>query len=124
MNANDDRSMGLIAWQQALYPAGHQDRRNLILHAFMVPVFMAGTVAVLAGAVISWRLAVAGAIAMALSMAAQGRGHKQERTPPVPFRGPADVAARLLLEQWVTFPRFVISGGFSRALRAARRPAA
>jgi len=46
---------------------------------------------------------------------AQGRGHKLETTAPAPFRGPADVAARLFVEQWITFPRFVFSGQFARA---------
>ena len=30
-----------------------------------------------------------------------------------------DWAARLFVEQWVTFPRYVLSGGFARAWREA-----
>ena len=38
---------------------------------------------------------------------------------PMPFSGPDDVVTRLLVEQWVTFPRFVFSGGWYRNLRHA-----
>jgi hypothetical protein len=37
-----------------------------------------------------------------------------------PFDGAGDVVSRLLVEQWVTFPRFVLSGGWGRNLRASR----
>jgi hypothetical protein len=48
--------------------------------------------------------------------------HRFEPEPPAPFRSRLDFAARLFSEQWVTFPRFVLSGGFARAWRAAGRP--
>jgi hypothetical protein len=54
---------------------------------------------------------------MVVSLALQGRGHRQEQVPPEPFTSPANAISRLLLEQWVTFPRFVLSGGWLRALR-------
>jgi hypothetical protein len=38
----------------------------------------------------------------------------------VPFEGPLDVLSRIVLEQWITFPRFVLSGSFARAWRDAR----
>jgi hypothetical protein len=56
-----------------------------------------------------------------LAMAFQGRGHKQEQVPPEPFTGPANALSRIFLEQWVTFPRFVLSGGWRRALRESSR---
>ena len=62
-------------------------------------------------------LMVIGGIAMGTGLALQGKGHKLERVPPEPFTGPANAIARLLLEQWVTFPRFVLSGGWRRALK-------
>ena len=40
--------------------------------------------------------------------------------PPEPFAGPGQALARLFFEQWLTFPRFVLSGGWRRALAAAR----
>ncbi|MFY0580939.1 hypothetical protein ACN28S_47860 [Cystobacter fuscus] len=66
----------------------------------------------------SFAWALPGVVAMVGAMAAQGRGHRMESVAPVPFRGPWDVLARIFAEQWVTFPRFVLSGGFARARRA------
>ena len=34
---------------------------------------------------------------------------------------PGDVAARLFVEQWVTFPRYLVTGGFARAWSAAQK---
>jgi hypothetical protein len=61
---------------------------------------------------------VAGLAAMFTAVAAQGAGHRRE-TPPAPFRGPTDFVARFFAEQWVTFPRYVLSGEFGKAWRRA-----
>ncbi|MFT3914012.1 MAG: terminase [Anaeromyxobacteraceae bacterium] len=114
----DDRQGGLAAWQWRLYPDGHRDRRNLAVHVATVPIFQAGTLALVLAPLWSLWLAPVGLAAMAGAMAAQGRGHRLEATPPVPFRGAGDVLARILTEQWFTFPRYVFSGGLGRAWRA------
>jgi hypothetical protein len=62
--------------------------------------------------------ALGGLVLLPLAMAAQGRGHRLEKVPPAPFAGPLDVVARIFAEQLITFPRFVLSGGFTRAWRA------
>jgi len=49
----------------------------------------------------------------------EGRGHARESERPTPFDGPLDFASRFFVEQWITFPRFVLSGGWRRNLRAA-----
>ncbi|HVP60760.1 MAG TPA: terminase [Myxococcaceae bacterium] len=115
----DDRRGSLLEWQWSLYPAGHRDRRNLLVHALTVPVFQVGTVALATAPFLSGWLAALGFGAMAGAMVMQGRTHRREQTPPVPFRGPGDVVARILAEQWLTFPRYVASGAFGRAWRAA-----
>ena len=46
----------------------------------------------------------------------QGIGHKREAEPPVPFDGPGDFLARVFVEQFFTFPRFVLTGGWLRNL--------
>ncbi len=113
----------LAEWQWRDYPQYHQSRANLLLHVVLVPLFLLGNVAVLAGAVVlSWPLAVGGLLLSAVAFGLQGLGHKGEPVPPVPFRGAADVAGRILLEQWVTFPRFVLSGGWGESLRRSARP--
>jgi hypothetical protein len=58
---------------------------------------------------------------MVAAILLQGRGHAIEVTRPVPFEGPLDVVARLFAEQWVTFPRYVLSGGLGRAWVAAAK---
>jgi hypothetical protein len=113
------REGGLLAWQYRNYPAGHRDRRNLAVHAATQPFFLAGTCAlVLAPFTSAWLLAFA-APALLLPLALQGRGHALEANRPSPFLGPGDWAARLFVEQWITFPRYVLGGGFARAWRAA-----
>lgn len=112
-----DRSGGLIAWQWRTYARNHRSRVNLVVHMFAVPLFIAATLAAI-------RLLVAGAfvpaalclLVMAVAFLMQGIGHKQETEPPVPFKGPFDFVARVFVEQFVTFPRFVLSGGWSRHL--------
>jgi hypothetical protein len=121
MTTNDDRSNGLLAWQWAHYLPGHADRRNLSIHAATVPLFMLGSLALVAGAFLAWWLVPAGAVAMAGALAAQGRGHAREAAKPLPFRGAADALARIVVEQWVTFPRFVLTGGFAAAWRDGAR---
>jgi hypothetical protein len=113
----DDRARGLIAWQWALYPLGHTTRANLLIHILTVPVFELGTIALVSSVVTAPRYALLGLAMMAGAMAAQGRGHAVEPQPPVRFRGPLDVIARIMTEQWIAFPRFVLTGGFARAWR-------
>jgi hypothetical protein len=117
---NTTREQGLLAWQWSIYADGHRDRRNLAVHALTEPLFVLGSVGVVAAPIIAtWSLAALGIGLMMAAMALQGRFHKCEATPPAPFRGPIDVLARIFAEQWITFPRYVLSGGFSRAWRAA-----
>ena len=117
---DDDRTAGLLAWQLEHYPEGHTTRANLVLHAVTAPAFSAGTLAVLAAPFISAWFALGGLL-MVAALAGQGRGHRAESRRPIPFHGPGDFIARFFVEQWVTFPRFVLGGGFARAWRRAAR---
>lgn len=119
----------LAAWQWADYGRYHQSRANLLVHIVAVPLFLLGNVTVLAGLVVlSGWVMLSGLALSALAFAVQGAGHKGEPVPSVPFTGPANVAGRILVEQWVTFPRFVLSGqwkeNLDRASRTARPPGA
>ncbi|MGH1344952.1 MAG: terminase [Nannocystales bacterium] len=120
MNAHTNEP-GLLATQWTGYAERHLDRTNLVLHALSVPVFMMGTVTVALGPLFGpWWLALLGVATMVSAIALQGSGHRREK-PPTPFRSPFDAFARLTLEQWVTFPRYVLSGGFRRAWRETIR---
>jgi hypothetical protein len=115
-----DRTEGsFLEWQWAHYGAGHRDRLNLALHAATVPVFWLGTCALALAPPKHLGRAIAGVLGLVLPVVAQGRGHRGEASAPLPFRGPGDFLARLLAEQWITFPRYVLSGGFARAWREA-----
>ena len=111
---------GLLAWQWSDYAAKHRDRGNLLLHVVVVPVFQLGTVILALGVVLRSPLGVAvGLAGMAAAIVLEGRGHAREPERPTPFAGPLDFASRFFVEQWITFPRFVLSGGWRRNLRAA-----
>jgi phage terminase small subunit len=111
------RPGGLIAWQWATYDRNHRDRLNLVLHFVAVPAFIAGVLS-------SLRLATLGLFApaavmlgvAALAFLVQGIGHRREAEAPIPFSGPLDVVGRILVEQFITFPRFVFTGGWARNL--------
>jgi hypothetical protein len=115
------RPGGLIAWQWATYERNHRDRLSLVLHFIAVPAFIAGVLAAL-------RLLTLGLFAQAgmmlvvaaVAFLVQGIAHKREAEPPIPFDGPLDAIGRILTEQFITFPRFVFTGGWARNL--ARRP--
>lgn len=109
----------LLSWQRGLYDEGHRDRTNLMVHLATWPFFVGGFAALVASPALGWPLAVGGVAAMVGVMALQGRGHRREQTAPVPFEGPGDVLTRIVAEQLVTFPRFLIDGGFARAWRSA-----
>ena len=117
MNASE-----LLRWQWEGYSRYHRSRFNLLLHIVLVPLFILSTLvflrAILQRAWLAALLALGG---MLLSIALQGRGHRNELVPPEPFAGPGDAISRILLEQWITFPRFVLSGGWLRALRNSKR---
>ncbi|MFO0683900.1 MAG: hypothetical protein U0234_17720 [Sandaracinus sp.] len=121
------REPNLLAWQWNGYPDFHADRRNLVLHVLTQPIFVAGFVTVL-GAPLAGSLvaavssAVGGLVAMVVAIAVQGRGHAQEKNAPIPFAGAGDLIGRILLEQLVSFPRFVLTGGLARAWRASVAP--
>ncbi|XHS79393.1 Mpo1-like protein [Burkholderiaceae bacterium UC74_6] len=110
----------LLRWQWEGYARYHGSRANLLLHIVVVPLFLCGNVALVLGLVAGgWGEAVAGLVAMVVSVIAQGRGHALEVNPPVPFSGPGNAVARIFLEQWVSFPRFVLTGGWWRAFQRA-----
>lgn len=112
------REPNLVAWQWALYGRNHTTRANLTIHILTVPLFFLGVLELIAAPIIGpWWLAILGPLTMALVMALQGRGHRQEPEAPVPFAGPRDVISRILVEQLFTFPRYVATGGFAKAWR-------
>ena len=111
----------LLRWQWDGYPRVHRSRTNLIIHIVVVPLFVLGNIGLIMALVLGRPLLGAlSLVTTVASVALQGRGHKQEQVPPEPFTGPSNAVSRIFLEQWVTFPRFVVSGKWLRALRASK----
>jgi phage terminase small subunit len=114
----------LLAWQWSDYAAKHQDRRNLLAHIVAVPAFQLATLGlVIAVAARSITGVIVAVVAMIAALVVQGRGHQREAEAPTRFDGVADFVSRFVVEQWVTFPRFVLSGGWAINLGRARRAA-
>jgi len=110
----------LLAWQWSDYAAKHRDRANLLVHLVAVPLFQLGTLTLLAGLGLRSVLGVGvGLAALVAAVLIEGRGHAREVEAPAPFDGPLDFASRFVVEQWITSPRFVLSGAWRRNFRAA-----
>src|SRR5262245_18874166 len=111
----------LLEWQWSDYSAKQRDRTNLLLHIFAVPLFEIAVIALIVGLAAgvgpAMGLAVVGMVA---AVVIEGRGHRREHEAPTPFAGPIDFVTRFFAEQWITFPRFVLSGGWSRNLGRSR----
>lgn len=113
-----------LQWQWSGYSAAHQNRTNLLVHIIAVPLFMLATLLTVYALVrFSFPALAAAALGLLVSLLLQRSGHKLEATQPEPFKGGLDFILRLLAEQWITFPRFVLTGGlFENLSKAATRP--
>ncbi|MFZ6801226.1 terminase [Undibacterium sp. Di24W] len=110
----------LIQWQWEGYTEFHRSKLNLLMHIILVPGFICANLYLIFSLINGrYLLALLSLASMGLSIALQGLGHKQEAQPSIPFIGAINAVSRLLIEQWINFPRFVISGGWWRALQHA-----
>ena len=108
----------LLEWQWKGYAQYHVSKFNLLLHIACVPLFLWGNVALVVSLFKGqWMGVVASAVTMLVAFFAQGLGHKFERTAAVPFSSFSNAIKRVFLEQWFTFPKFVISGLWLKALK-------
>ncbi len=111
------RDGGIINWQWKTYDRNHRNRFNLLIHFVAVPLFIAGALyATRALFSQQWLAAGVGLICMIVGFALQAIGHKREAEKPIPFEGPLDFIGRIFIEQFITFPRFVLTGGWVRNL--------
>ncbi len=109
----------LVRWQRSGYPRYHRSRAGLLMHLVLVPLFLAANVALVAALLHgAWLAALVALKVMVVSLALQGRAHRFEALAPEPFCGPADAVLRIGMEQWLTFPEFVLAGGWLAAWRS------
>lgn len=102
------------------YAGQHRDRTTLLVHLMFVPLFMLASASMLVFLLSgNWVLALLAAVACTVSLLVQGAVHR--RTVRLLPKADSRIAAlgQLLREQWIEFPRFVLSGGWLRAYRAA-----
>lgn len=111
----------LLQWQWNGYFRNHLSRSNLLIHILAVPLFLSGNVGLIVAAITrSPLMAMACLSMMIVSVILQGIGHRHEDVAPEPFTSRFNAVSRIFLEQWITFPRFVFSGAWFRALRGTR----
>jgi hypothetical protein len=109
----------LLEWQWSDYSDKHRNYNSLLIHIFAVPLFWIGALDFIGALLFRGALfGIGGLIMMGISVFLQGKGHEMEKAEPAPFKGPADFAQRILAEQFITFPRFVLTGGWWSNLRA------
>ena len=107
----------LIAWQWKDYHQFHQSKVNLIIHIITMPIFALATLATVFFAIqLNWLAALGSIFAVIVAFGLQGIGHAQEKNPSIPFASPAQAIKRILLEQFVSFPKYLLTGGFSKAM--------
>ncbi len=110
----------LLEWQWSRYDANHRHRNNLLIKIVAVPLFWIGAVNFVVPLVFAGLVhALGGAILMAASLFLQAKGQEMEGKPAEPSSDARDFVRRALAEQFVTFPRFVVSGGWWRNLKTA-----
>jgi len=97
----------LLNWQFVGYPANHQNKTNLTIHLFTVPLVWLGILIIPVGFFTGQlSLLIATPLLLIMALAAQGYGHKQEQKAPEPFLSPMDFVSRFLAEQLITYPRW------------------
>lgn len=109
----------VLNWQWKIYQQGHFSRPNLMIHALTF-VWVGGGIVLAGLGVLSGQWVWVG-LGLALyfgALIAQGVGHSLEKKRPHPYLSPVDFVVRFTLENLITFPRFLLSGGFAQAWRA------
>ena len=112
-----ERAGGVLAGPGRGFSRYPRERSTRLTHRMAGPAYIAATLATATQALqAQWFGAAVAFVFAAIAFAVQGVGHKRERTAPEPFSGAGDFAARMLAEQFITFPRFVLSGQWARNL--------
>ncbi|GFM68216.1 DUF962 domain-containing protein [Pseudomonas cichorii] len=110
------RLPNLPTWQWRGYADNHQHPANLVLHLIAVPLFILAALLLLDGIFsLSFSSIAIGIIGLIAALGFQRHGHSLEAQTPEPFSDRSDAVKRLLTEQFVTFPRFLLSGAWWRA---------
>lgn len=117
------RSVGqFLQWQWSGYGSSHQNKTNLLVHMIAVPLFMVASASALCALVTrSLYTLFVSVLCFNASLIMQRHGHKLEPVQPEPFKNGFDFVCRIFAEQWITFPRFVLTGGWFKNISKADR---
>ena len=114
----------LIEWQWSDYEDKHRNRTNLLIHIVAVPLFWVGIFEILGALTLmlfgvpTFRMIFWALVLMGIALGAEAYGHSLEGSAPHPAKDKAELIQRLVVEQLVNFPRFVLTGGWLRNLKA------
>ena len=104
------------------YSKVHSSRLNLVIHIISVPLFIAGCLSTLLSLLMFSLVGVfVSVFTVALAFGAQGIGHSKEQVAADPFTGFKQAITRIIFEQFITFPKFVISGSWYAALNSTKQ---
>ncbi|WP_095078644.1 Mpo1-like protein [Pseudomonas sp. Irchel s3h17] len=110
------RHPNLPAWQWREYPNNHQHPTNLVLHLIAVPLFILAFLLIVSGVFgLNLGNVAIGIVGLLAALGLQRHGHRLEAQASEPFSDRKDAVSRLLVEQFLTFPRFLFSGRWWRA---------
>jgi hypothetical protein len=118
--------LDIVEKQWGDYADRHRNRNDLLIHLIGVPIVWVGAFQLLGGLLLVL-LGVPGAFGMLVwaavliggSLFVQARGHAMEGVEPEKFADAGDFAKRMLAEQFINFPRFVLSGRWLANFQAA-----
>jgi hypothetical protein len=107
------------------YSERHRNKTNLLIHIVTVPLVWFAALDVVGGLLLmlvgvgGLKLWVYAVILTGLALFAQSYGNGMEAIKPRPFTNPKDFALNAAAEQFVSFPRFVLSGQWLRNFQTA-----
>jgi Protein of unknown function (DUF962) len=106
------------------YADRHRNKVNLLIHIATVPLVWIAALQLFGGLMLmligvgGLKMWIYAAILIALALFAQAQGNGMEAVKPRPVSDPKAFALNALAEQFVTFPRFVLSGDWLRNFQA------
>jgi hypothetical protein len=107
------------------YSERHQNKVNLLIHAVTVPLVWFAALQLIGGLLLmligvgGLKMWIYAAILITIALVAQRQGNAMEAVKGPAPSNPKDFALHAAAEQFVTFPRFVLTGGWLRNLQSA-----
>jgi hypothetical protein len=114
----------VLAEQWNGYGERHRNKANLLIHIATVPLVWFAGLQIVGGLLLmligvgGLKLWIYAAILITIALVAQWQGNSMEQVKAAPPANPKDFAVHTVAEQFVTFPRFVLSGQWMRNFQA------